>query len=76
MNVLVLGANGQLGPHVVKAIEGEHSLRLTDINDYGGSSHEYLKVDSGDLDQVVTAAEGMDAIVNLSVLRQDRHRRS
>ena len=72
MKVLVLGANGMLGPHVVKALEGEHTLRLTDVNDLEDAPHEYLKVDVSDLDQVVAAAEGMDAIVNLSVLRRDR----
>ena len=72
MNVLVLGANGELGPHVVEALEGEHRLRLTDINDLEDSPHQYLKVDVSDLDQVMAAAEGMDAIVNLSVLRRDR----
>ena len=72
MKVLVLGANGMLGPHVVKALEGEHTLRLTDINDLEDTPHEYMKVDVSDLDQVVAAAEGMDAIVNLSVLRPDR----
>ena len=72
MNVLVLGANGRLGPHVVKALEGDHALRLTDINDLEDTPHEYLKVDASNLDQVMEAAEGMDAIVNLSVLRQDR----
>ncbi len=71
MNVLVLGANGYLGPHVVKALEREHTLRLTDINDLD-TPHEYFKLDVSDLDAVVAAAEGMDAIVNLSVLRHDR----
>ena len=71
MKVLILGANGMLGPHVVKALEGRHELRLTDINDLD-SPHEYFKVDAGDIDQVVSAAEGMDAIINLSVLRTDR----
>ena len=71
MNVLVLGANGMLGPHVVKALEGEHTLRLTDINDLE-TDHEYFKVDVSDLGQVMYAAEGMDAIINLSVLRTDR----
>ena len=33
MNVLILGANGELGPHVVRALECRHQLRLTDIND-------------------------------------------
>lgn len=72
MNVLILGANGYLGPHVVKALEGEHTLRLTDINELDDTPHEYIKVDVSNLDQVVAAAEGMDAIVNLSVLRYDR----
>ena len=52
MNVLVLGANGMMGPHVVKAIEGEHQLRLSDIGDLD-TPHEYLKLDVSDLDQVV-----------------------
>ena len=41
MKVLILGANGMLGPHVVKALEGRHELRLTDINDLD-SPHEYF----------------------------------
>ena len=72
MNVLLLGGNGIMGPHVVKALEGEHTLRITDVNDLEDSPHEYLKVDSSDLDQVTAAAEGMDVIVNLSVNRPDR----
>ena len=71
VNVLVLGAAGMLGPHVVRALEGEHNLRLTDIGEAPETDHEYLQVDAGDLGQVVAAADGMDAIVNLSVLRQD-----
>jgi hypothetical protein len=60
-----------LGPHVIKALEGRHMLRLTDINDTE-TAHEYFKVDVSDLDRVVAAADGMDAIINCSVLRQDR----
>jgi nucleoside-diphosphate-sugar epimerase len=77
MNVVIYGANGMLGPHVVKALEGTHNLRLNDVNDLPGSpldgtTHDYTKVDVSDLDAVVSAAEGMDAIINLSVLRHDR----
>ena len=71
MNVLILGANGMLGPHVTKALENRHRLRLSDINDLD-TEHEYMKVDASDIDQVVSAADGMDAIINLSVLRTDR----
>ena len=72
MNVLMLGANGMMEPHVVKALEGEHTLRVTDINDLEDTPHEYLKLDISNLDEVVAAAEGMDAIMNLAVLRPDR----
>ena len=72
MNVLILGANGMLGPHVIPCLEGEHTLRLTDINDAPDTPHEYFNLDVSDLDAVIDAAEGMDAIVNLSVLRHDR----
>ena len=72
MKIVIYGSNGYMGPHVIKALEGEHELRLSDINDLKGSSHEYVKVDVSDIDQVVDAAKGMDAIVNLSVLRADR----
>jgi UDP-glucose 4-epimerase len=72
MKVAVYGANGAMGPHVVKALEGEHELRLSDVNNLEGSPHEYRKIDITDIDVVVDAAEGMDAIINLSVLRSDR----
>ena len=72
MKVAIYGANGAMGPHVIRALEGEHELRLSDVNDLEGSPHEYRKIDAADLDAVVDAAEGMDAIVNLSVLRDDR----
>ena len=73
MKVLVLGGNGMMGPWVVRALEGRHELRVTDVNDPpAGFAHEYVKLDVGDLDGVVRAAEGMDAILNLSVMRHDR----
>lgn len=71
MRVLILGGNGMLGPWTVKSLEGRHQLRITDINDLE-TEHEYRKVDVSVLDQVVDAAEGMDAIINLSVLRPHR----
>jgi nucleoside-diphosphate-sugar epimerase len=71
MKVLILGANGFLGPHVVKALEGDYALRLTDIKEPPDTTHEFIHVDASDLEAVVAAAEGMDAIVNLSVLRYE-----
>jgi hypothetical protein len=73
MKVLLLGANGYLGPHVVKALEQHHELRVTDIKPPAEKSrHEYIRVDVASLEQMRAAAKGMDAIVNLAVLRPDR----
>ncbi len=72
MKVLILGAAGYLGPHVVRALEGRHELRLTDVKESAEGRHEYRRVDVADLEQVIDAAEGMDAIINLSVLRHHR----
>ena len=76
MNVLLLGANGYMGPHVVRALAGEHHLRLTDIQPpppdvrEAFKDHEFRDVDVTDPDQVASAAEGMDAIVNFAVVRR------
>ena len=73
MKVLILGANGYLGPHVVKALEGEHELRITDIKPPPAPTrHEFRRVDITNFDQVTKAAEGQDAILNLAVLRGHR----
>ena len=78
MKVLIIGANGYLGPHVVRALAPHHQLRITDIKPapaevrqkYAG--HEFRDLDVTKGDDVIRAAEGMDAILNLSVLRPHR----
>jgi nucleoside-diphosphate-sugar epimerase len=77
MKVLIVGANGYLGPHVVKALAPRHRLRISDIKpappeirqQYG--EHEFTDVDITSLDQVMNAASGTEAIINLSVVRSD-----
>ena len=71
MNVLILGGAARLAPYVVRAVEGGHTLRVTDIVPVD-TPHEYQRVDIGSPEDVHRAAEGMDAIVNCSVLREDR----
>lgn len=71
MKVLILGADGLLGPHVVKSLEPYYQLRLTDIHPIQ-TEHESIQVDISCLDEVMRAAENMDAIINCSVLRDDR----
>ena len=73
MKVLILGGNGMLGPWVVKALDGRHDILVTDINEKPeGLKHDYLQMSVDDLDGVVRAAEGVDCIINLSVLRPHR----
>ena len=78
MNVLIVGANGYLGPHVVRTLAPHHHLRITDIKPapaevkekYAG--HEFHDLDVTSAARVRDAAAGMDAILNLSVLRHHR----
>lgn len=72
MNVLILGPSGMIGPLIVEALEKDHRLRLADIQEAEKVDHEFVKVDISELDQVVAAAEGVDAIINLCVERRDR----
>ena len=69
--ILLLGGNGWLGPHVVRELERDCDLRVTDVVPVDGP-HESMQVDAGDYRQVRAAAEGTDAIVNCSVSRRDR----
>jgi len=75
MNVLIVGANGYLGPHVVAALAPRHRLRITDIRPAPAAlraalaGHEFRDVDVTVPEQVMDAARGMDAIINLSVVR-------
>lgn len=71
--ILILGGAGMLGPYVVPALQDKYELRVTDIKpmpiEFRG---EFRQVDIASPEQVMDAAEGMDAIINLSVLRHDR----
>lgn len=73
MNVLILGGGGMLGPYVARHLAPRYNLRITDVvappDPLPG---EFVEVDAANREQVLAAAEGMDAIINLSVLRQDR----
>ena len=71
MKILILGGGGMLGPHLIETLEDHYTLRVTDIVPID-TPHETMQVDVANLDQVKTAAEGMDVIVNCSVLRTDR----
>jgi nucleoside-diphosphate-sugar epimerase len=71
MKVLVTGAAGYLGPFVAKALGKDHQLLLSDVKQPTQNlGHEFRVVDMTSFDQVLRASEGMDAIVNCSVVRE------
>ncbi|MDP7194449.1 MAG: NAD(P)-dependent oxidoreductase [Dehalococcoidia bacterium] len=70
MKVLILGANGMLGPWVSKALS-DHEIIETDLEKIP-SNINYHKIDISNTKDVLKISEGVDAIINLSVLRADR----
>ncbi len=72
MKVLILGAGGPVAQSAINAIEDTHELRLADLNPLAGDRHECVQVDVTDAGQVLEAARGMDAILNSTVIRNDR----
>ena len=51
MRILLLGGNGYLGPHVVRELERDHELVVTDLVPVD-TPHESRVVDISDWDQV------------------------
>lgn len=70
MRVLILGAAGPVAQAAIRAMEPYHALRLADIRPMA-TRHEFRTVDITDPGQVEEAAQGMEAIVNLTVNRYD-----
>lgn len=75
MKVVIYGAGGEVGAAPIAELERDHTLRLADLRPPESwdtpSQHEFVRTDVTDPAQVLAAAEGMDAIVNLSVIRPD-----
>ena len=68
--VLVLGACGMIGPFVTPGLEDDYDLTLSDIVPHPHGKPT-IDVDVTDYEQVRDAARGMDAILNLTVIRTD-----
>ncbi|MEO2003137.1 MAG: NAD(P)-dependent oxidoreductase, partial [Candidatus Poribacteria bacterium] len=68
--VLVLGACGNIGPFVTPGLEDDYDLTLSDIIPHP-DGRPTITVDVTDYTQVRDAARGMDAIINLTVIRPD-----
>ena len=72
MNILVTGACGRVGRHVVAELEQGHSIRLwgrvppEERRGGGKSKHPFMKGDLLDADSLRRAVEGMDAVAHLA----------
>jgi nucleoside-diphosphate-sugar epimerase len=69
MKVLILGAGGPIAACCIEEIKGRHELRLADLLPLESEGHETMQVDVSNPRQVLDAAEGMDAIINCTVMR-------
>ncbi len=71
--VCIYGAGGPVAAHAIKALERSYRLRLADINAEAlqpyAQRHETMTVDVTDPQQVLAAADGMEALVNCTVIR-------
>ena len=65
MNVLVTGANGQLGTELRNASEGSaHRFIFTDVSQVPGAETVYLDITNIDAVRIICASEDVDVIVN------------
>lgn len=69
--VLLLGASGNIAPHIIPELEKTYDLRLSDVSPYP-DGRDIQHVDVTDYDQVLEAARGVDAIMNFTVIRSVR----
>ena len=59
MKVLILGANGMLGPWVSNALKKDHEIIETDLKEIDSNSN-FHKVDISNTAEVIDAAENID----------------
>ena len=66
-NVLVTGAAGLLGSHIVEAMQGDYNVSGLDLRD-GGMGINWHVGELGDSDLLARAVEGQDAIVHVAAI--------
>ena len=68
--VLVLGACGNIGPYLTPGLESHYELHLSDVKPHPAGL-PVQRVDVSDYQSVSQAMRCMDAVINLTVLRDD-----
>ena len=68
--VLILGASGNIAPYLLPGLDPYYDLCLTDIVPHPDEK-PIINVDITSYQQVYNVAQGMDAIMNFTVVRDD-----
>ena len=68
--VLILGASGNIAPYLLPGLDSYYDLCLTDIVPHPDEK-PIINVDITSYQQVYNVAQGMDAIMNFTVVRDD-----
>ena len=66
MKILITGARGTIGSKLVEALEGEHELRLLSRHHFPDDPR-WRQVDITNIEAVLDAAQGIDAVVHLAI---------
>ena len=69
MRVVITGASGNVAKNIIPLLRDKYSLLLSDIRKVDGSSDEFVQFDLMDLQDVVRAFAGVDAIVHTAIAR-------
>ena len=67
MHILVVGGSGYLGGLVLPSLAQQHTLRVFDLHPPADATWEYIAGSIGDLDALVRAAVGMDALLYMAM---------
>jgi uronate dehydrogenase len=66
MRVLITGAAGYIGRHLARGLDGEHELRLADVQAAEANSRSVL-ADVTRLEDMLRIMDGIDAVVHLAI---------
>ena len=68
--VVLLGASGLIAPNLLPGLEDHYEMSLADVKPHP-DGRAVDECDVGDYAQVLQVTEGMDAIMNFTVIRDD-----
>lgn len=71
-NVAVIGGSGRLGRHVVTAVAATAKVTVVDLAPPPDTLHPFIKANINDLDGLISALEGFDALILTAAIPNPR----